>query len=184
MDELASKWLAAFECDVTPHIHTGYTNDYANWIHKRLGHREAALVTEIEVQDWVDWMRKTKSKRTGKLLQTKTIADRHAILHQMYKWGSAKTRGLVPSNLCRETELPKRVKTNVKGLTLLELQELMAYAVKADGDDTQALKRAHNLREVADLAAFIAGTGWRGGESLALPRRAVEESTTRRPASS
>lgn len=175
VDELAEKWLAAIAGDVTPHIHRGYSNDYDNWIHKRLGNREAAKVTEVDVQDWVDWMRVTKSKRTGQRLGPKTIADRHAILHQMFKWGSSKTRGIVPSNPCRETELPKRVKTNVKGLTLVELQELVSVTIRADSDDTHELKRAHNLREVADLAAFIAGTGWRGGESLALPRRAVEE---------
>lgn len=162
VDELAERWLASKPGDVTPSILTGYRRDYANWISPYLGHREAAHITEVDVQGWIDRLKVTNSPVTKRPLSPKSIADRHAILHQMFSWGSAKTRGIVPYNPCKETELPDRVKTPPKGLRVPELHALLAAADRLDQD-------------TGDLIAFLAGTGWRISEAVALPVWAVEE---------
>lgn len=162
LDDLAQRWLASKVGDVTPNILRGYRRDYEAWIKPRFGHREAAHIHEGDVQGWVDWMRVHPSPTTGKPLSPKSIADRHAILHQIYGWGSARTRNLVPHNPCKETELPKRVKSTPKGLRLPELHALLEAGRGIDPD-------------AADLIAFMAGTGWRIGEAIALTAGAVEE---------
>ena len=162
VDALAEKWLAAKSGDVTPNILRGYRRDYEGWIKPRFGHREAAHVHEGDVQAWVDWMRMHPSPTTGRPLSPKSIADRHAILHQMFGWGSARTRSLVPHNPCKETDLPRRKKTPPKGLRVPELYALLTAGEKVDQD-------------AADLVAFMAGTGWRIGESVAVLAGAVED---------
>ncbi len=136
LDELAQRWLASKEGDVTPNILRGYRRDYDSWIKPRFGHREAAYIHESDVQAWVDWTKVHPSPTTGKPLSAKSIADRHAIRHQIYGWGSARTRNLVPHNACKETE---------------------------------------SHQDAADLVAYMAGTGWRIGESVALLAGAVED---------
>jgi integrase len=162
LDDLAQRWLASKAGAVTPNILVGYRRDYEGWIKPRFGHREAAHIHEGDVQAWVDWMRLHPSPTTGKPLSPKSIADRHAILHQIYKWGSARSRGLVPHNPCKETELPKRAKSAPKGLRLPELHALLQAGERIDPD-------------AADLIAFMAGTGWRIGEAIALTAGAVED---------
>lgn len=162
VDELAEKWLASKPGDVTPSILKGYRRDYANWVSPYLGHREAASLTEVDVQGWVDRLKATNSPVTKKPLSPKSIADRHAILHQMFSWGSAKTRALVPYNPCKETELPARVKTPPKGLRIPELHRLLEAGERFDQD-------------TSDLIAFLAGTGWRISEAVALPAWAIED---------
>lgn len=162
LDDLAQRWLASKEGAVTPNILVGYRRDYEGWIRPRFGHREAAHIHEGDVQAWVDWMRLHPSPTTGKPLSPKSIADRHAILHQIYKWGSARTRNLVPHNPCKETELPKRTRTPVKGLRIPELHALLLAGERVDQD-------------AADLVSFMAGTGWRIGESVAVLAGAIED---------
>lgn len=161
LDDLAQRWLKSKSGAVTPNILVGYQRDYEGWIRPRFGHREAAQIHEGDIQAWIDWMRLHPSPTTGKPLSPKSIADRHAILHQIYKWGSARSRGLVPHNPCRETELPKRSKSTPKGLRLPELHALLSAGERVDPD-------------AADLIAFMAGTGWRIGEAIALTAGAVE----------
>lgn len=163
LDELAAQWLASKPGNVTPNILRGYKRDYDNWVSPYLGHREADAVSEIDVQAWVDRLRTTVSPTTKRPLSAKSIADRHAILHQIYRWGSARTRALVHHNPCKETELPKRTKTTVKGLRLPELHALLEAGERV-GD-----------RDTADVIAFLAGTGFRISEAVALPAGAVEE---------
>jgi len=162
LDELAEKWLAAKKGDVTPNIHRGYKRDYDNWIHDRLGHREAASIDESDVQDWVDWMKVRPAKKGGDPIGPKSIADRHAILHQIFKWGSARSRNYVEHNPCKETDLPKRAKKPPKGLRIPELMMLLEAGERFD-------------RDTADVVAFIAGTGWRISEAIALTAGSVED---------
>lgn len=163
LDELAEKWLAAKKGDVTPNIHRGYKRDYDNWIHDRLGHREATSIDEGDVQDWVDWMKVRPAKKGGAPIGPKSIADRHAILHQIFKWGSARSRGYVDHNPCKETELPKRTRKPPKGLRIPELMLLLEAGERTDDQDT------------ADVVAFMAGSGWRISEAIALAAGAVED---------
>lgn len=169
LDELAEKWLASKAGDVTPNILRGYRRDYDNWIRGRLGFREADSINEGDVQSWVDWMRVTPAKIGSAPLGPKSIGDRHAILHQIFKWGSARARGYVAHNPCKETDMPKRTKTPPKGLTLPELHALLTAGERKDehGEFVD--------RDTADVAAFMAGTGWRLGEALAPTAAAFED---------
>lgn len=162
LDELAGKWLASKKGEVTPNIHRGYQRDYDNWIHERLGHREAASIDEGDVQSWVDWMKVRPAKKGGEPIGAKSIADRHAILHQIFRWGSSRSRGYVDHNPCKETDLPRRTKKPPKGLRIPELMALLEAGERANQD-------------TADVVAFMAGTGWRISEAIALTAGAVED---------
>lgn len=162
LDEMAGKWLASKKGEVTPNILHGYARDYDTWIKDRLGFREADSIDEGDVQGWVDWMRVHPSKATGEPLSAKSIADRHAILHQIFKWGSARARGFVDHNPCKETDLPRRTRKPPKGLRIPELMALLEAGERGD-------------RDAADVVAFMAGTGWRISESIALLAGSVED---------
>lgn len=155
LDDLAEQWFERKKRDITQRALADYRRDYAKWIGPHLGHREAGLITETDVQDWVD--------RDLAPLAAKTVADRHALLHGILAWGAAKKRGLVPHNPCQETELPKRTKKPPKGLTMPEWLALKDAAYRIDED-------------AADLILFMGSTGWRIGEATALTVPAVDDS--------
>lgn len=163
LDDVAERWLTARAVDVaagalTPRVLTGYRRDYANWISPWLGHLPADLVDEMAVQSWVDRI------KTMPRSAPKSVADRHAILHGIYRWASDPRRGIVKRghNPCVGTELPGQHRKPPKGLRLPELQALTATARATDTD-------------AADLIDFIAGTGWRLGEAIALTAGQVED---------
>lgn len=163
LDELAAKWLAARAVDVetgqlTPRVLTGYRRDYDNWIAPWLGDLPAESVDESAVQKWVDQIKGMPKS------SPKSVADRHAILHGIFKWGSNPRRGLIKAghNPCVGTELPKRTQKPPKGLRLPELQALTETARRVSPD-------------AADLIDFIIGTGWRLGEAIALTAGQVED---------
>lgn len=154
VDELAQQFFAWKATDVTPRTLTDYQRDYDNWIKPRLGHRHCSSLDERDVQVFVDDIAKD--------LHPKSVADRHMLLHSMFKFGAARTRRLVDYNPCTETSLPKRGKRITKGATHAEFLALHAAAQTVDPD-------------AADLILFIAGTGWRWSEAAALPARNVND---------
>ncbi|WP_447643204.1 tyrosine-type recombinase/integrase [Nocardioides zeae] len=158
--ELFEKWIAwkTDRGDVTDRTVKDYRRDWRNWADPWLGHREAALVDEGDVQRWVDHMA-TK-------LNPKTVGDRHALLFALYDWASARSRRLVPHNPCLETELPRKKKRVVRGLSLPEWHRLETAMRAIDAD-------------AADFVLFLASTGWRFSEATALPAGAVEDDGTR-----
>lgn len=163
LDEIAARWFAARETDVkagdlTPRVLTGYRRDYANWISSWLGHLPAESIDELAIQNWVDKI-KVMPKSSAK-----SVADRHAILHGIYRWASDPRRALIKvgHQPCTGTDLPKRHRKPPKGLRLPELQALTATARDTDPD-------------AADLIDFILGTGWRIGEAIALTAGQVED---------
>lgn len=157
LDELAERywpWAAArHRSDRTVH---DYKRDYTNWVQPFLGYRRAASIDESDVQDWVDGMR-------GKL-SAKSISDRHAVLHGIFKYGSSPTRALIPTghNPTIGTELPKKVKKPPKGLRVAEWQALHAALSVINSD-------------AADLAEFLVASGWRWSEATALTTHDVED---------
>jgi len=141
---------------LTPRVLKDYQRDYANWIDPWFGHREADLVDDTEVQDWVDHM-------TAQLAP-KTVADRHALLHGAYAYGIAKTRRLVTTNPCTETTLPERAKKPPKGTTVPEFTAIRSAAAGAKDNP-----------DAADLILFLGETGWRFSEATALTVGSVED---------
>lgn len=133
-----------------------YKRDYKNWITEPLGWLPAAEIDEERVQDWVDDMRPK--------LSAKSVGDRHAILHGIFKWASAPTRQIVPAghNPCIGTELPKKHKKAPKGLRPAEWQALHAALTVINPD-------------AADLAEFLLASGWRWSEATALSMFEVED---------
>lgn len=153
--ELFAQWIDWKQRDLTPRAAEDYRRDFSNWIDPFFGHLPASAVDELAVQEWVD-------KHLAPKLSPKTVADRHALLHGMFKWAATRKRALVPNNPCLETELPKRTKTPPKGLTLTEWVALRDAAYRIDVD-------------AADLTLFMAGAGWRIGEATALLAGSVED---------
>lgn len=152
--ELAQQWLTWKARDVEARTIADYRRDFDNWVDPFFGDRAAAYVTELDVQEWVD--------RHLAQLSPKSVADRHALLHGIFKWAATKKRALVPHNPCLETDLPKRRKSPPKGLTIPEWHRLKAAFYEVDVD-------------AADLALFMASTGWRIGEATAVTVQGVED---------
>lgn len=157
LDELAEQFFTwkSDQREVTKRTVKDYRRDYDNWVSPHLGHRHADSIDETDVQKLVDHM-------TAAGLEPKSVADRHMVLHQIYKWGSARTRRLVGTNPCTETRLPKRRKKPPKGATLAEWRAIHAAATRDHPD-------------AADLLEFITGTGWRWSEAAALTVAGVED---------
>jgi site-specific recombinase XerD len=154
VDQLAERFFEWKVGNIEPRTMTDYRRDYKNWIKPHLGHRAADSVDEMDVQAVVDRWRKS--------LSPKSVADRHMLLHSMFKFGASRTRGLVKRNPCTETDLPKRDKRVLKGATLAEWLALRAAAREVEPD-------------ACDLMEFIAATGWRWSEAASLAVRDVEE---------
>lgn len=155
VDELFEKWHAwKATTKVTPRTLKDYRRDYDNHIRRHLGHRHADSVDEVDVQKWIDTI--------SALLDPKSVADKHMVLSGMFKFGSARTRRLVPHNPCGETQLPKKAKKQPKGFTLAEWEAIRSWAVAHEPD-------------AADLLIFIASTGWRFSEVTPLTVAAIED---------
>lgn len=156
LDELAEKFFKWKRPRVrSDRTVNDYERDYKNWIKDTLGHRRAASVDEVDVQQLVDsW--------TDAGLSPKSVADRHMVLHSIYKWATAKTRRLVEHNPCLETEMPKRRKRQPKHATPQEWGAIYEAAQRLNPD-------------AADLLFFIVATGWRWSEATGLTVAAIEE---------
>ena len=153
--ELFTEWLEIKRADMTVEGHRDYVRQYERWIRPTFGWRDAAAVTERDVQKWVD-----QTLRVD--LGARSVAKCHALLHGMYKWAASRTVGKVPHDPCMETRLPKRTKKPPRGLSIPELHLLLS-AGEGDG-----------LTDAADVIAVMAGTGWRPGEIMGLTAGAVE----------
>lgn len=155
IDSLFTEWLEHKKPGMTIEGHRDYERAYAKWIKKQLGWRDAELVTEKDVQTWVD---KTLRPELG----PKSVAKQHALLHGMYAWASSKTVGLIENDPCTETKLPTRKKRPPRGLMIPELHAMLT-AAKGEGHE-----------DAADVIAVMAGTGWRPGEVMGLLAGAVD----------
>jgi integrase len=127
--------------------------DYDNWIGPWFGDRDIDTITEVDVAAWVEAMEPR--------LSAKTIADRHSLLHQIYKWASSGSRAITLNNPCLVTELPARSKKLPKGLKPAEWALLHQAAQEVDPD-------------AADLLLFFVASGWRWSEATALAVWEVE----------
>lgn len=157
LDEVAEQFLNHQASRVrSERTVTDYRRDYKNWIAEPLGWQVAATIDETDVQDWVDSMHGH--------LEAKTIGDRHALLHGIFKYASAPTRKLIPAghNPCIGTALPPKVKTSPKGMRIAEWQALHAALAAINAD-------------AADLAEFLLASGWRFSEAIALTTLDVED---------
>jgi integrase len=154
LDDLAARFFEWKAGDVEPRTLKDYRRDYDNHIRPHLGTRQAEAIDELDVQGLVDKLART--------LDPKTVADRHAILAGIYKYGSAKVRQLVTHNPCLETQLPKRKKKAVKGFSLPEWDAMHAWAAEHEPD-------------ADDLLLFLVSTGWRISECTALQVGGVED---------
>ena len=154
LDELAERFFEWKATRVTARTIRDYRRDYANYWQARHGHRPAAALTPADVQSGVDRMAKT--------LDAKSVRDRHLVLHSIYAYGSAASRKLVSTNPCEHTDLPKKARKPVKGVTLPEWQALYDEALRSDPD-------------AADLMLFLVGTGWRWSEAAALLVRDIDD---------
>lgn len=155
VDALFREWLAIKEQEMTTEGHKDYVRSYEKWIEPTFGSRDAELVTERDVQAWVD-------NKLRPNLAPKTVAKRHALLHGMYEWASSKSVGRIINDPCTETRLPKRRKSSARGLSIPELHQMLRAGEEAGHAETAA------------VIAVMAGTGWRPGEVMGLTAGAVD----------
>lgn len=141
-----------------------YRRDYTNWVRPALGHRIAALVTQEDVQTWVDAMVDGTTAYRGRRAGAKSIHDRHALLHSVMAFAVRRKHADV--NPCVDTDLPGKAKGNPKGLHPAEWQAL-AIALRQIEPDA------------ADLADFLLASGWRWSEATALSTFDVEDNGSR-----
>jgi integrase len=130
-------------------------------------HRPVDSITEDDVQRWVDAMVSGKVGArvvNGKLtpLSPKTIANRHGLLHSVFKFAAARGQRYITTNPCAETVLPKRRKGMPKGLRPGEWAALHAALTQVDPD-------------AADLALALYSSGARFGEITALETWGIED---------
>lgn len=128
-----------------------YRRMYERGIKPLFGHMPANLVSQGDVQHWIDNLDRSP----------KTVADYHSLLHAVYKWAFHPARGYVVNDPCADTDLPKRRKTPPKGLRPNEWLILHQAALVVDQD-------------VADLLLFMASTGWRFSECVAVQAMGVD----------
>ncbi|MEH3033319.1 MAG: tyrosine-type recombinase/integrase [Aeromicrobium erythreum] len=172
LDEVAALYWPYLETRVrSDRTVADYRRDYTNWISTYLGWRDAATIDERAIQSWIDRIKSlTKTTAEGDVvprLSAKSVADRHAILHGIFKWASSPTRQIVPAghNPCIGTELPPRRRKQPQGLRPAEWQALHAALQVVNSD-------------AADLAEFLVASGWRWSEATALDTYGVEDSGT------
>lgn len=153
-------WKGARRPDGTPrHVRSGYTlTRYEQLIRlhikPHLGSTPVNLVTDRDVQDWVDGLSDS--------LAPKTVVDAHAILHAVYKWANARGQGLAINDPCTETVLPEKRENVGKGLWPAEWQILQQAATDVSPD-------------AADLLLFFVSSAWRWSESVALRSADVDD---------
>lgn len=120
LDELAERYFTWKSSRVrSDRTVADYRRDYNNWISPALGHRLASSIAAVDVQTLVDDMgtRPRPGRRNSQPpLSAKSITDRHAILHGIFKWATAPSRRFVMENPCVGTELPRRRRGQAKGL--------------------------------------------------------------------
>lgn len=146
--DLAEQYLAWKQRDVTDRTVADYRRDINNWVLPWFGHRSAEYVDEADVQKWVDHM--------ADRLAPKSVADRHMLLHSIYRYGSAKSRRLVSHNPCQESELPPVRKRRAKGTTVPAWRSILEAAHERNPD-------------AEDLIRHLGTVGWRFSEATALP---------------
>jgi integrase len=163
LGDVCDKWLAwkgATRADGSPiRVSSSYTIDrygqlIRNQIKPGLGTKPLNLITETDIQEWVDGLADT--------LSAKTVKDAHSVLHSIYKWAGNKAQGLAIIDPCTETVLPKRRKNVAKGLREEEWHIL--YHAAADVS-----------QDAADLLHFIVSTGWRWSEAVAVRSMDVDD---------
>lgn len=154
LDELAARFFDWKAGRVTARTVRDYQRDYANHWRRTLGHKPAESVTASDVQAGVDRMAKT--------LDAKSVRDRHLVLHSIYAYACAPSRRLVPVNPCEHTDLPKKKRKPVKGVTLAEWQAIYDEARRSEPD-------------AADLLLFLVATGLRWSEAAALLARNADD---------
>lgn len=137
-----------------------YRSRYDHSIRDTLGRLPIADIQPKHIQAWVDDL-VTGVGRTQPLA-TKSIADRHGLLHSVMEYAAHPNRALIAANPCKSTELPKRRMGQPKGLRPAEWRALHIALQQIDPD-------------AADLAYFLVSTGWRFGEAVALTTYDVED---------
>lgn len=153
MSEAWLAWKSATRSDGTPlrvgapYTLTRYGQLVRLHINKHLGDLPVNLVSETDVQEWVDLISDT--------LAPKTVIDAHVLLNTIYKWAMKPTQGIALNNPCTDTDLPRKPKNRAKGVKPAEWRILYQAALSVDQD-------------AADLLLFLVASGWRWSEAVAL----------------
>ena len=172
--ELAAKFLEWKKRDVTERTIADYRRDYANWIKPTFGHLAADRINEGDVQDWVDDM--------AKRLAPSSVADRHMLLHSIYKYGRARSRRLVDHNPCEETEMPKVGKKRARGTKISEWRRILDVNLTGGFHGCKAASAVMVPRgrgRIISIGSVAGGHGGADGLSYAASKAGIEGMTRR-----
>lgn len=136
-------------------ITDGTADDYRrvldrSGINARIGDLPVDLITEDDVHDWINHRRSMESKRTGRGIAPKTIANEHGVLSTLIE--HAVRRGWARSNPAKGVRLPEKRKAE-----MLVLSNEQYAAIHHAMDDAYK-----------PFVEFLAVTGVRWGEATAL----------------
>lgn len=163
LKDVAASWLewkSAKRADGTPlrvkstYTTTRYEQLVRNQIVPYLGSKPINLISEGDIQQWIDDLSAN--------LAPKTVADAHSVMHAIYKWAGMKAQGIAIIDPCTETVLPRRRKNVAKGLRPAEWQILLQAATEVNQD-------------AADLLQFMVLSGYRWSEAVAVRPIEVED---------
>lgn len=151
--EWANRWLAGL--DVRGKTKDGYTLSVRDYVIPSLGSVTVASLTPHQIEQAArTWATKyTVSKRTGEKVYLKTNTIKLTLAHLHTCLASAVRAGLIPANPASSARKPKGEKTRIDPFTPEELARIIAEGSK---------------RPNTRMHAFLAGTGARAGEALAL----------------
>lgn len=146
-------------------ITEGTADDYRrvldrSGINARIGDLPVDLITEDDVHDWINYRRSMESKRTGRGIAPKTIANEHGVLSTLIE--HAVRRGWARSNPAKGVRLPEKRKAE-----MLVLSNEQYAAIHAAMDDAYK-----------PFVEFLAVTGVRWGEATALQWGDINTRTT------
>lgn len=119
IDHSEKKQTVSMMCDAvrsqiitnkSPNTVIGYDKALSR-IKSTIGAMRASQVTPKVLQSWVNALSETKSRRTGRLLSSKSIKETYSVLRLCYS--VAVTWEMVPSNPCHDVVLPKSQKQEI-----------------------------------------------------------------------
>lgn len=151
--EWAERWLAGL--DVRGKTLDGYTLSMRDYVIPSLGGVTVASLTPHQIEQAARaWATKyTVSKRTGEKVYLKTNTIKLTLAHLHTCLAAAVRAGLIPANPASAARKPKGEKARIDPFTPEELARIIAEGT---------------LRPNTRIHAFLAATGARAGEALAL----------------
>lgn len=127
--EWLDKWMNEYKMPpvLRESTYCGYKRDIENHIKPYLGFKIITQVKPSDVQKFVNTLKKEgrrqEDKVMGRALASATVRGIHSLLHEAME--SAMLEGLIPSNPCEDTVLPKMIRKEKTIVGIGQMQKLI-----------------------------------------------------------